>query len=415
MNYNYDKTLIDICKIILEQSNKYTITTHHLAKSNKESILGATNLFPVNISYSKRIRAIATNDLCVCKQCKSIHGDIDSAGFCNKKCYHAYKAENVITTEERNTKLIENSITKYKDNVEGYDYIICKECGFHGAELTTHIKTHGLTPDEYKIKYNTESVKCKKLIDKVSGKNNPGYQHGGKFSPFSEKFIYADTTNIKELYQQVSKTRTDNDNDTTKLSYWLKKTGGNVDEAQRLLSERQSTFSLEKCVKKYGEEEGIKVWRDRQERWIQSYNDKSYEELEEINKKKSNQLSYSSLWKNESSSTGQFYFIDIHNGFYKIGITSRSLEKRYNNTNYDIILNFNSTISHCFQIEQILKKEYSSFGISKNEQLSEFGWTETFKNINLLEILCRIEELKDEEYTTKLFKETFNLKYAENF
>lgn len=43
--------------------------------------------------------------------------------------------------------------------------------------------------------------------------------------------------------------------------------GISEDEARRLISESQCTFSLAKCKKKYGEVEGEKVFKDRQERW----------------------------------------------------------------------------------------------------------------------------------------------------
>lgn len=96
------------------------------------------------------------------------------------------------------------------------------------------------------------AVKTEFLCDSVKGDKNPAYQHGGKFSPFSDKFIHADKIDIPELYKQVAKTRSDNNNDITTIEYWLKKTEGNLDEAEKLLSERQSTFSLEKCIEKHG-------------------------------------------------------------------------------------------------------------------------------------------------------------------
>jgi len=39
---------------------------------------------------------------------------------------------------------------------------------------------------------------------RIEGKNNPGYNHGGKFSPFSKKFIkYEDTQNSEEKIKEV--------------------------------------------------------------------------------------------------------------------------------------------------------------------------------------------------------------------
>lgn len=56
---------------------------------------------------------------------------------------------------------------------------------------------------------------------------------------------------------------------STQIEYYLKM-GYSEDESKRLLKERQSTFSLEKCVKKYGIEEGYKRWKMRQDKWIKS-------------------------------------------------------------------------------------------------------------------------------------------------
>jgi hypothetical protein len=53
------------------------------------------------------------------------------------------------------------------------------------------------------------------------------------------------------------------------LKYWLDK-GYSEDEAKKLRSERQSTFSLEKCIKKYGKEEGKKRFTERQTKWSKS-------------------------------------------------------------------------------------------------------------------------------------------------
>jgi hypothetical protein len=58
--------------------------------------------------------------------------------------------------------------------------------------------------------------------------------------------------------------------DTT-LEYYYNQ-GMTTDEAKLALRKRQSTFSLEKCIEKYGEVEGIKRFNERQEKWIKSLN-----------------------------------------------------------------------------------------------------------------------------------------------
>lgn len=69
------------------------------------------------------------------------------------------------------------------------------------------------------------------------------------------------------------------DCNTTQLKYWLKK-GYSEDEAKIKLKERQSTFSLEKCIARYGEIEGREVFNRRQEKWQNSLvNKPNYAEI----------------------------------------------------------------------------------------------------------------------------------------
>lgn len=53
------------------------------------------------------------------------------------------------------------------------------------------------------------------------------------------------------------------------VEYWINK-GFSVDESKIKVSEFQNTFSLVKCVEKYGEEEGQKIFSERQKKWQES-------------------------------------------------------------------------------------------------------------------------------------------------
>lgn len=55
----------------------------------------------------------------------------------------------------------------------------------------------------------------------------------------------------------------------TNIEYYLNQ-GMSIGDAELALKERQCTFSLEKCIKKYGEEEGTKIFKERQEKWCKS-------------------------------------------------------------------------------------------------------------------------------------------------
>jgi len=69
------------------------------------------------------------------------------------------------------------------------------------------------------------------------------------------------------------------------INYWLNK-GYNEEEARSNISKSQSTFSLEKCISKYGEIKGRKVWQDRQQKWLNSLFSKSEEEIKAMHASK---------------------------------------------------------------------------------------------------------------------------------
>lgn len=71
----------------------------------------------------------------------------------------------------------------------------------------------------------------------------------------------------------------------TCVEYWIEK-GESIESAKKIISNRQSTFSLAKCIKLYGEIEGRNRFDDRQRKWLKSYNDKSINEITTIHKSK---------------------------------------------------------------------------------------------------------------------------------
>lgn len=56
-----------------------------------------------------------------------------------------------------------------------------------------------------------------------------------------------------------------------RIEYWTNQ-GFTECEAKIKVSEHQTTFSLDKCVKKYGEEHGLKIFNDRQKTWLKNFN-----------------------------------------------------------------------------------------------------------------------------------------------
>lgn len=273
---------------------------------------------------------------------------------------------------------------------------------------------------EYKKIYGKDApVKCARMRRNLRGKNNPAYNHGGKFSPFSKKFIhYTNDEDIRKLHEKAEQTRIKNNSHVFKVEYWLEEANGDWEEAKKLRDKNRTLFSLDYCIEKYGEKEGRKIWRDRQRRWQKTLKSKSPEELEEINRKKSNQMNIRRLWKNENGGDGVFYVLDIGDGMYKIGITTQDIKKRYALTDhqYKIIREFPDKITNCFMVEQLIKKFYYDLNIDKEEAIEDFGWTETFKFPNINKVLTELDEMfNDITNTLDTFINTFDLKHEEKF
>lgn len=129
------------------------------------------------------------------------------------------------------------------------------------------------------------SKRCEEKSERVAGKNNPAYNHGGKFSPFSKNFIkYQDLSEeetlekTKVINDKAKKSFAENGNNSLTIQYYLDR-GYTEEEGKKLISERQSTFSLEKCIEKYGEEAGRERWLERQKKWHNSYKKSNFSKI----------------------------------------------------------------------------------------------------------------------------------------
>lgn len=69
------------------------------------------------------------------------------------------------------------------------------------------------------------------------------------------------------------------------IEFYLAK-GFTQSQAEEQVALFQSTFSKEKCIKKYGESIGLEIFNARQERWQATLNAKSQDEIDDINRRK---------------------------------------------------------------------------------------------------------------------------------
>jgi hypothetical protein len=175
---------------------------------------------------------------------------------------------------------------------------------------------------------------------KVKGftsENNPSKGEGcknGRQSPYSKNFKGYDgltdeekESKIQRLLEKKIQSTNDNCNNPKKIDYYLSR-GMTIDEAHDALSKSQSTFSLEKCIEKYGEVEGYKRWKERQEKWISNYKKSNYSaisqelfwELYEIDEVKSHEVYFATLTddkKKSETNVNYEYTLELHDKLIK--------------------------------------------------------------------------------------------------
>jgi hypothetical protein len=113
------------------------------------------------------------------------------------------------------------------------------------------------------------------------GQNNPNSKTNCTFekrkqnSPYSIEYYrkrYPDKTEeeLIELRKKfIDSRKYVKENNSTTLEYYTSR-GYSIDDARVMLANRQRTFSLEKCIEKYGETEGYNVFNKRQQKWVKS-------------------------------------------------------------------------------------------------------------------------------------------------
>lgn len=208
------------------------------------------------------------------------------AKFCSIKC--AQSSSN----EKNRLKKQEEFLIEHGADLE---MPVCKVCGWKAFDLTTHItKFHKIPMKDYYKQFSCDTYSVlhperrEERSERKLGEKNPFFDHGGKFSAVSKNSVLYEGLSdkekmikIKEVQEKQKQGREEGEGYTTRLDYWIKK-GFTEDEAHSMLHKRQRTFSLDICVAKYGEEEGFKRWKARQDIWLTSYYDKTEEELEDI-------------------------------------------------------------------------------------------------------------------------------------
>ena len=179
------------------------------------------------------------------------------------------------------------------------EMVTCRICGINKKRIYgAHLKNeHKITSDEYKSMFpgaplmaksdlkNTtinsgkhmKEEKYKTMFsEKFKGENNPNHKNKTteeerkSRSPFSKNFSkYEEIENKEEHISNFAKEAIKDRISPNQKEYYMVK-GYSEEESIKMVSERQKTFSLDKCIEKYGEEKGLDKWKERQQKWQKS-------------------------------------------------------------------------------------------------------------------------------------------------
>jgi len=127
-------------------------------------------------------------------------------------------------------------------------------------ELTDVLPYKGIKPWVKSILNYPETIYDKKFLYCMGWENSEIEKLISEKQKNNSKSLSELKKNNPEKYNKVSPKR---------IEYWLEK-GFSIEDGKEKISESQKTFSKEICIKKYGEKNGIKVFKKRQEKWVKS-------------------------------------------------------------------------------------------------------------------------------------------------
>jgi hypothetical protein len=171
--------------------------------------------------------------------------------------YYLIRGWDINDAKDRISKLQRNNSLKFakkrKSNPELYSHMkspmtldFWLDKGFSESEANDIIQSQRPCSIKYWLNKGYSEKDAKKLS--TSHQKNAGLSFSKKYKEDPKK------------YDGFS---------NTQLKYWLNK-GYSKEVTKEKLKERQTTFSLEKCIQKFGKEEGTRIFNERQERWKKS-------------------------------------------------------------------------------------------------------------------------------------------------
>lgn len=285
----------------------------------------------------------------ICQCCGKHYEDHTKSKFCSKDCW-----------------LVAKTRKQYPD---GSDYVECKICGYRGSDLNRHItRYHKISKQEYCNQFNLTILELQSAalrkhnsdMQKLAYKE--GRLHGwgkgdanpsrraevreGRKSIFSMNCEKYDgmtdeekKVTIEKLLHNIAQEKAVNNNNPLTIDYYVKR-GFTEEAAKEQLKLRQTTFSKEKCVEKYGRESGLERWKNRQEKWQKTLNDKPIEEIERINRLKAKSSKYICAYSKISQELFDNIYEHVKDLYKEIFYATRKFGKQNFNENfeYEVVL-----------------------------------------------------------------------------
>lgn len=223
--------------------------------------------------------------------------------------------------EKANVQKLKSLVTKLLQIPESGRYTI----NYWISRGWTESEAYYRSKEQSKTKQHRYSPFSKEFwmekINPITGKNYTEDEadfHRNTLRPIKKEYWMMKGHSEEESIQLANKCKNDNNKkgsvkrskqstefkrSTNRLcvEYWLLR-GHTEEEAKEFIKERQNIFTLEKCVQKYGEEEGFRVWKQRQDKWQNTLKNKSEEEILSINARKK-----SILMKDTIEETIEYY------------------------------------------------------------------------------------------------------------
>lgn len=262
--------------------------------------------------------------------------------------------------------------------------VTCRLCGeqvkrVYGKHLK--FKHDNISTKEYKKMFPGAPIMAKSDLEKTSknsgnhmktekykqmfselfkGEKNPMHrsktteEFRKKQSPFSKEFYKSrypkmSDQEIDEKIKEVSDKSIKDRLLPSNREYWMLK-GYTKSQAEEKVSESQRRFSKDICIEKHGEEEGLKIWNDRQEKWQETLNSKPEEEIIKINMKKMfNRTGYSKISNEMFDNVYEQLSNELKASSYYANNNNEIVKYDKENKRYYRLDFFNSKLNKCIE------------------------------------------------------------------